>query len=160
MRTLVARTVVCILMIVFSFAATAQDADSARIYEGFWVTPNFSSVVEISNCDGSLCAEIAWLWSVSIAGRQLLDEKNPNSSKQRQPLVGLQLFKQFKPDGGFWRGRIYNPEDGRTYRASVKQIDKNSLHLKGCWGPFCRSQRWRRLSSVSMPTEAQLMRRK
>jgi len=148
------------LLLALSSLATAQTSDNPSVYNGFWVTPNFSSIVEVSDCNDSLCAEIAWLWRVSIAGRQLLDEKNPDSSKRNQSLIGMQLFRQFKPDGNAWRGRIYNPEDGRSYRASIKQISPDVLFLKGCWGPFCRSQRWRRLSSMSMPTETELESRR
>jgi len=150
------RTLLVTLFVIFSSSAAAQDNGKPSFYEGFWVTPNFSSVVELSHCEQSLCAEIVWLWSVSIAGRQLLDEKNSNSENQKQPLVGLQLFRNFEKEDELWRGRIYNPEDGRNYRATITARGKNSLSLKGCWGPFCRSQRWRRLSSISMPTEADL----
>ena len=148
------------VLLIFTGLVAAQNTPGQSSYNGFWVTPNFSSIVEVSDCTNSLCAEIAWLWQVSIAGRQLFDKKNPDSAKHRQTLIGLQLFKQFKPDGNNWRGRIYNPEDGRSYRASIRQINPDVLFVRGCWGPFCRSQRWRRLSSVSMPSEAELKLRK
>ena len=128
--------------------ADAQDDP----FSGYWATSNLTSIVEVTRCEDALCAEIAWLWDISVAGRTMLDEKNPRSSKQTMPMLGLQLFSQFKKDGDSWKGRIYNPEDGRTYRATVTKRGKNILRVKGCWGPFCLTQNWRRLQSISIPT--------
>ena len=125
-------------------------------FEGYWATSNLTSIIEVTRCEDSLCAEIVWLWDVSVAGRKMLDEKNPQTSKQKKTLIGLQLFSRFSKDGNTWRGRIYNPEDGRTYRASVTLRSKNILRVKGCWGPFCLTQHWRRLQSISIPTEHDL----
>ena len=57
-----------------------------------------------------------------------------------------------RADGERWRGRIYNPEDGRSYRATLTPRSANVLRLRGCWGPFCRNQTWRRLESIALPT--------
>jgi len=144
------------LLLSSSSITVAQDEHFA----GYWATSNLTSVVEVSQCDDSLCAEIAWLWDIAVAGRKMLDEKNPQSSKQKKSLLGLQLFSRFKKEDEIWKGRIYNPEDGRTYRASVTARSKNILRVKGCWGPFCLTQTWRRLRSVDVPTEAALKLRK
>jgi uncharacterized protein (DUF2147 family) len=143
-----------ILLVAGNAIAQADD------FEGYWVTPNFNSVVEISRCDQSLCAEIAWLWEIAVAGKQLRDAKNPDTGKRKNSMLGLPLFRKFKQDGKRWRGRIYNPQDGRRYRASITGINRNMLKLRGCWGPFCQTQRWRRLGSFSMPSIMELEKRK
>ena len=130
------------------------------VFTGYWATSNLTSVIEVTMCDNALCAEIAWLWDVSVAGRKMLDEKNPKKSSQKNSLVGRQLFSRFRKDSNGWKGRIYNPEDGRTYRASVTTRGKNALRVKGCWGPFCLTQTWRRLQSLSIPTENDLKLRR
>jgi len=147
---------IAFLAAAYSPASYAQ----SKTYEGYWVTPNYSSVVEVSQCENSLCAKIAWLWDVTILGKRMQDTKNPSSAKQKRSLVGISLFSNFKQDGKNWKGKIYNPEDGRNYRASVRALNQHALRLKGCWGPFCQSQTWFRLSSVVMPTEASLARGK
>ena len=145
-------------IIVFLFLAIVSSQTLAQDdpFVGYWATSNLTSVVEVSRCDDKLCAEIAWLWDISVAGRKMLDEKNPQSSKQGKSLLGLQLFSRFRKEGDTWKGRIYNPEDGRTYRASVTSRSKNILRVKGCWGPFCLTQHWRRLQSIAVPTEKDL----
>ena len=149
---------------------------AADPFEGLWVTSNFASVVEIRRCeasrdaspdastdaspDASLCAELVWLWDVGVARRRKLDEKNPDEGRRDRPMIGSSLFERFRPDGDAWKGRIYNPEDGRTYRATLRRRSADALRLRGCYGPFCRSQTWRRLGSFTLPTPADLGRRR
>ncbi|MFK8082598.1 MAG: DUF2147 domain-containing protein [Granulosicoccus sp.] len=148
----------------FLFAAPVSAPADTQLqddpFAGYWTTSNLTSVVEINPCGDSLCAQIAWMWDVAVAGRKMMDEKNSLQAKQKMPLVGLQLFSKFNKDGDKWRGRIYNPEDGRTYRATVSVHGKNILRLKGCWGPFCLTRYWRRLRSIPLPTESMLESRK
>ena len=146
-------TVACVLL---ASPVVAEDFDP----EGYWVTPNFSSIVRVDRCGdaGELCSELVWLYEVAIDKRSMLDKKNPNESLRDRPMVGLALFTNLRVTDSGWRGRIYNPGDGRRYRASISQPDANRLRLRGCWGPFCKRQTWRRLRTVTMPTEAILER--
>ncbi len=45
-------------------------------------------------------------------------------------------------------GRIYNPENGRTYRASLKLRSPDLLEVKGCLLIVCDTQVWRRVESL------------
>ena len=45
-------------------------------------------------------------------------------------------------------GRIYNPENGRTYRASLKLRSPDILEVKGCLLIVCDTQVWRRVESL------------
>ena len=44
--------------------------------------------------------------------------------------------------GAIWRGAIYDPKRGKTYRSELKRRDANTLEVKGCIGPFCQTQVW------------------
>ena len=147
-------------MLLLLVTASGYTGAQGEPFEGYWATSNLTSIVEITSCEDALCAEIVWLWDVSVAGRKMLDEKNSQDSKKNNPLVGRQLFSRFSKEADAWKGRIYNPEDGRTYRATVTARNNNALRVKGCWGPFCLSQTWRRLQSISIPTESDLERRR
>lgn len=141
--------------------AQADDHALAKVAEGYWVTPNFSSIVRVYTCaQSSLCAELAWMYEVGVEGKRMLDEKNPDERLRDKSLIGLSLFTDMSLEEGRWAGRIYNPADGRQYRASITQANKNRLRLRGCWGPFCKRQTWRRLSTVKMPGEAELERQR
>jgi uncharacterized protein (DUF2147 family) len=44
----------------------------------------------------------------------------------------LQILVGLKPDGANkWSGQIYNPEDGKTYGASVTMPNANTLKVRG-----------------------------
>lgn len=143
-------------LLMTSTSALAQEPDPA----GYWVTPDFSSIIEVAPCgdSGALCAELVWLYELATGRRSRLDKKNPNESLRDRPMVGLSLFRNMTPTDSGWKGRIYNPGDGRSYRTSITQPDINRLRLRGCWGPFCKRQTWRRLSTVTIPTEESLKR--
>ena len=153
------RAALPLLVVWLQLAASGAAAAATEPVEGLWVTSNFASVVELTRCEASLCAELAWLWDVGVANRRKLDEENPDEGLRGRPMIGLSLFERFRRDGEGWKGRIYNPEDGRTYRATLVQRNRNVLRLRGCYGPFCRSQTWRRLGSFTLPTPADLGRR-
>lgn len=171
MKRLSALPILCAVMALYAPHASAAAGHSA-VY-GFWVSSNFGSVIELGRCgdDGlllpgtaitdnanadTLCASLRWLWDTGVNGRRLLDGKNPDSALRDQPMLGLSLFSGMRRDGNAWRGRIYNPEDGRRYRASVTALSPTLIRLEGCWGPFCRKQHWRRLGSFTLPTEQSL----
>ena len=48
-----------------------------------------------------------------------------------------------KPAGeGTWKGAIYNPDDGKTYSATVK-YEGSSMKVKGCVaGVFCKTNKF------------------
>ena len=47
--------------------------------------------------------------------------------------MGLPLIEAFAADGeNRWSdGRIYNPEDGETYQATMRLTDANTLEVRG-----------------------------
>ena len=45
----------------------------------------------------------------------------------------------------WWRGRIYDPKNGKSYRSIIRRKGPGVLEVKGCIGPFCQTQVWKRL---------------
>ena len=98
--------------------AVAQD----RSPVGVWLHANERIRVEISPCNAGLCGEIVWFrWPNDDAGLPLVDLKNRDPALRNRPLLGLRVIEGLRPDGkGKWvGGRIYNPDDGRDYRADL-----------------------------------------
>lgn len=62
----------------------------------------------------------------------------------------LSLLEDFRggANGEVMQGRIYNPENGRTYRASLKLRSPDILEVKGCLLIVCDTQVWRRVESL------------
>jgi uncharacterized protein (DUF2147 family) len=61
-------------------------------------------------------------------------------------VVGMRILDGFRREDGKWvGGRILDPDSGREYRSSIWLDEEGRLKVRGYWGPFRRTQRWRRL---------------
>ena len=69
------------------------------------------------------------------SGRPKVDRKNPNPNLRTKPIIGLVMLKDFKYDDDEWSGgHIYNPSDGKEYKAYMKLKDRNTLNVRGYVG--------------------------
>ncbi len=138
-----------VLFLVASLASAAGTARAQTTPIGDWLSAGAAAVVKIAPCasgEGTLCGRIVWLWDPSIS----TDSQNSDPALRSRPLVGLEMLSGFRPDasGGWAGGRIYNPEDGNTYSATLKVRDATTLDVRGCVMFICRSQIWRRPSAL------------
>jgi uncharacterized protein (DUF2147 family) len=129
------------MLVTLLLAATTPSA--AAGFEGRWHTPGNRSVVDISRCGAQYCGRIVSVVPRPGTNTPPLDVQNPDPSRRTRPLVGLQLLSGFASDGS--GGTIYNPQNGRTYRSSIRLDRDGSLRVSGCVAVFCQSQRWVRV---------------
>lgn len=128
-------------------AAHAQGASPI----GTWMTEGGKSHVQISQCGAQLCGRIVWLREPNQpSGQPKVDLKNPDQSKRGQKIVGLQMLWNFNKtsDPNEWDGgRIYNPEDGETYKSTMKLRRDGKLEVRGYVGISLlgKSQYWERV---------------
>ncbi|TAJ36945.1 MAG: DUF2147 domain-containing protein [Reyranella sp.] len=149
------RTVAALLLagglIVAAEPVRANDGTSGGPV-GRWVTPGASAVVELAPCTDTsgLCGTIRWLWDATDdKGRPRLDAQNADTGLRARPLVGLSILSGLtRSSKGGWEGRIYNPEDGQTYRATVRQTAADTLAIEGCVLFICQKQVWRSASAL------------
>jgi uncharacterized protein (DUF2147 family) len=107
---------------------------------GVWKLNSGKVTVRIAPCGPSLCGAIVGLAKpLDKKGRPKVDKRNPNESLRDRPLMGLTVLANMRPAGeNRWQGTIYNADDGRTY-SSYMNVSGNSMNVKGCVGPFCKS---------------------
>jgi len=119
--------------------ATPARAQTALAVHDDWATRGLGAVVRLQPCASDralLCGRLIWVW---------------DPAEVRPGAVGALILRDFRWDGSAWRdGAVLNPEDGRTYRGTIT-LDRDVLRLRGCAGPFCQSQTWRRLNSIPRP---------
>ena len=122
---------------------------------GYWYKPDAEreSKIQVFKCGPSksqLCAKIAWLKDPNDSkGRPLHDMRNEAPSMRGRPIVGLQIFTGLAPSApGTWTGKIYNPEDGHTYSATLTVLSRKEIKLRGCkaW-LLCGEKQWLRTSA-------------
>ena len=110
--------------------------------QGIWAMSDGKVTVKVDDCGGNLCARIVDLKEPisKIDGKPKVDRENPDPAKRNRPLIGLSILIGMKPTGdNFWKGAIYNPDDGKTYSATVR-YDGRSMKVKGCVaGVLCKT---------------------
>ncbi len=118
---------------------------------GRWYTPEEATIIEVYDCgDGSPCGRVAWI--ADVEDNMFYDHNNPEPDKRGQPLLGMTLLHGFESGGYGWQGgSIYNPKDGREYRAKMRRLDEETVELKGCVGPICRGQIWTSVNAGVLP---------
>jgi uncharacterized protein (DUF2147 family) len=112
---------------------------------GLWRTAGDEGLVRIEACSQAIC------------GRAVDDAPPQTKFSSRDPslhdqAVDGQLIMKLKPLGpGRWGdGWIQNPDNGKSYKASITLSPDGRLRLKGCLVvPLCRTQTWTRASSVA-----------
>ncbi len=151
--------------VVFVPASQASAADPL----GYWVKPDSerNAKIQITKCGkggAQLCASIVWLENPNDnRGKPLHDIRNENPSMRDRPIEGLPLFTGMARTGpSTWTGKIYNPEDGNTYSATLTMVSHKQIILKGCkaW-LLCGERMWFRTSPPPQPkTEEPLIEAK
>lgn len=147
----------CCMLLLISSQAFAQ----SNPLIGVWLT-DVKSHLTIKICQEGLCGYIT---KVSIRpklyekNKQEIDRvgiqnapdyfnKDPDLRSRR--LLGLQVLMLDKQEAPtVFSGKVYNPEDGRTYSGKLELINKNQLRLTGCafLGIICQSEDWYRVSA-------------
>lgn len=124
-----------------ALAASGHDALAAGP-EGLWTASDGESQIRITSCGAKLCGALAWLKDANdSSGLPLRDMKNIDPALRARPLAGLPLLLGLARAGADWRGPIYNPEDGKTYEATLTLVDADKLQIRGCVAAiFCQTE--------------------
>ena len=110
---------------------------------GRWLTADGGAVVAIGDCGGTICGRVVKVIKGPPAGRPWVDALNPDSKLKSRPLVGLPILTGMSASGDGWKGQIYDPKTGKTYRA-VFARDGANLKVQGCIAIFCQTMIWTR----------------
>lgn len=128
--------------------APPAKAQSGGNVSGIWLTQAGDARVHVSKCGGGICGVIVWLKDPinPATGKPQVDDKNPNPSLARRPMIGLPLFIGMHASGpNRWSGQIYNADDGSTYASNVSLVAADTLKVEGCMGAFCGGENWTRV---------------
>jgi len=149
----IVRTAIVGLLLAGGLTLTAEPVQANDAPVGRWVTQGASAIVELAPCGeaATLCGTVRWLWDATDdKGRPRLDSQNSDASLRTRPLVGLTILSGLAPErNGGWSGRIYNPEDGQTYRATMRRSGADALTIEGCVLFVCQKQIWRKASTLA-----------
>jgi uncharacterized protein (DUF2147 family) len=111
------------VIVMLMMSPPARSAAAASDITGVWITDDGQGAVRIEACGDMRCGRIVWLKTpLDAKGRPLHDANNPNPAERQRPICGIQIVDGLKlqRDGSWDAGRIYDPEDGKSYDAMMK----------------------------------------
>ncbi|WP_435416703.1 DUF2147 domain-containing protein [Parerythrobacter aurantius] len=132
------------LLVLACAAAPALAWFAPEPIAGRWMTREKDAVVTIAPCGASYCGKLSQYLVTPPGGADQKDVNNPDPKLRGRKLLGINLLSGFKADGDVWRGTIYDPRNGKSYRSVLKRKSTSALEVKGCIGPFCQAQTWTR----------------
>jgi uncharacterized protein (DUF2147 family) len=95
---------------------------------GTWVRPSNGAQVAFYDCGGKLCGKVT--------------AKGASNARVGTVIVSGAA----KTGANEWKGKLLNPEDGKTYSGVITLVGADGLNLKGCaLGVFCQGETWRRV---------------
>jgi len=131
----------------FQFLALSLSGSAALAspsIQGTWYTEDRSAVIRIAPCGNQMCGTIARVLNQgpNVPTR---DVNNPDPRLRSRPILGMAILTGFSPAGAQWTGgHAYDPQTGRSYRATLALQPNGRLEVTGCLLFICRSKDWTR----------------
>jgi uncharacterized protein (DUF2147 family) len=122
-------------------AAFAPPAAAATPIDGTYLDSGGYVHITIRPCGAARCGVITRIVRRK-PGEPDNDVHNDNPALRDRPILGLTILTNLRYRNGAWRGQVYNPEDGGTYRAVVNPGAGGALRVQGCLAVICRTQTW------------------
>jgi uncharacterized protein (DUF2147 family) len=118
----------------------SSPACAAAPIEGRWLTEGGRALVTIEKCGKVACGRITRVL-IKTPTASPTDRYNPDVKLRGRAILGMEILTGFKDAGDDWRGTIYDPEHGKTYKSILKR-EPAGLNVKGCIMVFCQAQHW------------------
>lgn len=72
------------------------------------------------------------------------DQCEEDDPRFRKKIIGMEIITSMQMESGqYTNGEILDPENGKVYRCKLWMEGKD-LKVRGYWGPFYRTQTWKR----------------
>jgi uncharacterized protein (DUF2147 family) len=124
-----------------ALALSAPPAAAITDVDGTYLDPGGYVQITLRPCGASRCGVITRIVRAK-PGEPDYDVHNSNPALRSRSILGLTILSGLRWRDGAWRGQVYNPEDGGTYRAIVRPGRNGTLSVQGCLAFICRTQIW------------------
>src|SRR5579863_9313875 len=125
--------VIVVLAALLAAPSTKAQTGAAGGPDGIWLTQAGDAKVRVSKCGSGICGVVIWLKEPidPLTGKPQVDDKNPNPSLAKRPIIGLSLFSGMHPAGpNQWAGQIYNADDGKVYASKISVTGPATLKVE------------------------------
>lgn len=130
------------LLLAAAALLVAPAAHAATPIAGRYVTEDGSGVVAIAPCGQTVCGKLVTILK-HRPGAASTDVNNKDASLRSRPILGMPILSGFTDAGKDWRGTIYDPRNGKSYKSIVSRNADGTLEVKGCIAFLCQTQVWR-----------------
>lgn len=122
-------------------ALLASPAAAQSNIDGTYIDSGGYTQITVGPCGHARCGKITRIIR-NKPGEPNRDVHNDNPALRDRPILGITILQNLRWGDGAWRGEVYNPEDGNTYRTEVRRQVNGSLEVKGCVTLSCRTRVW------------------
>jgi len=132
----------------FSQTNTTKEGDKIL---GIWKTGTGRAHIKITKYSDKYGGKITWMKIPNKPdGAPKLDDKNPDRSKNANPILGSNILLGFKYEGNkiYEGGTVYDPNNGKTYKCVITYQNDSTLNVRGYLGITLigRTDTWKRVT--------------
>lgn len=113
---------------------------------GIWLLEDKSGEIEIYEKKGLFFGKLIKVYQNQEISS---DINNPDKSKRNRKIIGLVVLTnlEHKGKGNWGKGKIYDPDSGKTYSCNIKMQNKNIMEVTGYVGlsVFGETVEWMRI---------------
>ena len=146
------RSLISLVTMLFCLATVPGFAAAECSACGYWMSEEKDGVIEVTRDGSGLHGTLVWLSEpLDDDGQPILDARNTDESKRQSEILGMEILwgfhrssnndeKKEQWDGG----RIYDPNNGKTYKSKLEPTTDGILKIRGYVGLswFGRTTEW------------------
>ncbi len=123
------------LLLLFASGVAVAATDPDEIL-GTWKNASDEAHVRIYKQNNLYYGQLVWLKkALDEKGDPKLDVRNPNKNLRNRQVIGMPILHGFVFNDKQWQGgKIYNPNDGKEYKAIIKITGEGSMSVRAYIG--------------------------
>jgi uncharacterized protein (DUF2147 family) len=130
------------ILLLIGFYAVTSYAQNADKIVGIWWNSEKTSKIQVEKKDGKYIGSVVYIIPEKYEnGQPPKDEKNPDPALRSRSKIGIVILQGFvynTKENNWENGRIYDPNNGKTYDCYAWLETNDLLKLKG----FIMGMRW------------------
>ena len=104
------------------------------------------SIVEITERNGKIYGKVVKIFpGEGKSTDPVCDKCSEDDTRYKKKVIGMEIIKDLvKSENEYGEGTILDPEDGKVYKCKI-WMEGEDLKVRGYWGPFYRTQTWKKV---------------
>jgi uncharacterized protein (DUF2147 family) len=138
-------------LLILIFIVSATSALAQKTVAGKWKTIDDNtgeakSIIEIFERGGKMYGKVIQILDPKAKPDPICDKCPEDDPRFKKKIIGMEIIQGLVKDGDeYSEGTILDPEPGKIYRCKL-WLEGEDLMVRGYWGPFYRTQTWKRVN--------------